>query len=336
AREQLAVYAGSMEIRYLIDRRFEDVLTEIAALKKNSVVLVGPFLRDGTGRDFATVAAIGRISAVSKVPVFGITEASVGAGAVGGQVLSFEAHGKVVADLVLRVLAGERPPPTDAGTTVPMFDDRQLARWKINRRLLPPGIVVLFHESSLWERYRLYIIGALGLIAVQGALIVLLLVQRSQRRRAQRSLADRLRFETLLSNLSAALSSCPAAEIDHEIEPALRRIAEHPRTDRATLWAVDDKAGEGRVLHSWTRGGVPPVDTLVYEDRLPFIFSGLRQGQVLLVPSTSPTGSPDAAADRQTLAQAGTRSTAVAPLIEGGVVVGALSVGTVLEERRWP
>src|SRR5215813_4006079 len=82
AREQLAASAGSMEIRYLMDRKFEDVLTEIAALKKNSVVLVGPFLRDGTGRDFATVAAIGRISAVSKVPVFGITEASVGAAAL--------------------------------------------------------------------------------------------------------------------------------------------------------------------------------------------------------------------------------------------------------------
>jgi ABC-type uncharacterized transport system substrate-binding protein len=82
AREQLAPYARSMEIRYLVDRKFEDVLTEIAALEKDSVVLVGPFLRDGTGRDFAIVTAIGRISAVSKVPVFGITEASVGAGAV--------------------------------------------------------------------------------------------------------------------------------------------------------------------------------------------------------------------------------------------------------------
>ena len=335
AREQLAAHAGSMEIRYLIDRKFEDVLTEIAGLEKNSVVLVGPFLRDGTGRDFTTVAAIGRISAVSKVPVFGITEASVGAGAVGGQVLSFEAHGKVAADLVVRVLAGERPPPTDVGTTIPMFDDRQLARWKMNRRLLPPGSVVLFHEPSLWERYRLYILGAMGLIAVQTALIVLLLVQRSQRRRAQRSLAERLRFETLLSNLSAALASCPAMEIDLAIQIGLRRIVEDLGTDRATLWSLDDKAGEARVLHSWTRAGVPPVNTLVHEGQVPAVFTALRQGQVLRLPS--PSGSPDAATvDRQTLAQMRTLSTAVAPLIEGGVVIGGLSVGMVLEERHWP
>ena len=42
-------------------------------------------------------------------------------------------------------------------------------------------------------------------------------------------------------------------------------------------------------------------------------------------------GSPDEAPiDRQSLARFGTRSTAVAPLVEGGSVVGGLSVGTVL------
>src|SRR5262249_24275159 len=291
AREQLAVYAGSMEIRYLIDRRFEDVLTEIAALNKNSVVLVGPYLRDGTGRDFATVAAIGRISAVSKVPVFGITEASVGAGAVGGQVLSFEAHGKVVADLVLRVLSGERPVPTDAGTTVPMFDDRQLARWKINRRLLPPGSVVLFHEPSLWERYRLYIFVATSLIAVQAALIVLLLVQRSQRRRAQRSLAERLRFETLVSNLSATLASCPTIAIDREITQGLRKIVEDLKTDRAILWRYDVKPGEAHVTHSWNRDGVPPMDSVAHEEQFPVVFREVRRGQVVRL--SVPSGSPD-------------------------------------------
>jgi hypothetical protein len=42
----------------------------------------------------------------------------------------------VAADLALRVLAGERPSPTGEGTTVPMFDDRQIKRWRIDRRRL--------------------------------------------------------------------------------------------------------------------------------------------------------------------------------------------------------
>lgn len=335
AREQLATQAGPIEVRYLSDQSFEDVLKEIAALEKGTVVLVGPFLRDGTGRDFATTTVIGKISAVSKVPVYGITEASVGAGAVGGQVVSFEAHGKVAAELALRVLAGERPPPTDAGVTVPMFDDRQLTRWGIDRRLLPPGSIVLFHEPSLWERYRLYIIGALGLIAVQGALIGLLLVQRAQRRRAQRSLAERLRFETLLSNLSATLASCPTLEIDREIENGLRGVVEDLGADRAGLWALDDKAGEARLTHSWNRDGVPPVDAVTYEDQFPFIYSETRRGRVVRL--SIPPGPPDEySTDARGLVKLGMVSTALAPLVEGGVVMGSLSVGSVYHERHWP
>ena len=57
ARQQLAAYLGSIEISYLVDWPFEDVLQAAAALPKDAVVLAGPFLRDRTGRDFATPAA---------------------------------------------------------------------------------------------------------------------------------------------------------------------------------------------------------------------------------------------------------------------------------------
>lgn len=334
AREQLTAYAGSIDLRYLVDLSFEDMLKEIAALPKDAVVLAGPFLRDGTGRDFATPTVIGRISAVSRVPVFGITEASVGAGAVGGQVLSFEAHGKVVAELAARVLAGEHPSPTDAGTTVPMFDDRQIRRWGIDRRLLPPGSALLFREPSLWERYRGYVVGAAGLLLLQSGLIGFLLVQRVQRRRAQRSLTERLRFETLLSNLSAALASCPTAEVDREIETGLHHVVENLGADRAILWSLDERTHEARSTHSWTRAGVPAMASVVQEDTFPWIYRRIRQGEVLRFPA--PAGSSDKTlSDRNGLAQIGTRSTAIVPLIDRGAVVGCLQVSTVLVERDW-
>ena len=325
ARQQLAAHAGSIEIRYLVDWPFEDVLKAAAAFPKDTVVLAGPFLRDGTGRDFATPWAVSRIAAVSGAPVYGLTEASIGAGVVGGHVLSFEAHGKVAAELALRVLAGERPSPTEAGTTVPMFDDRQLKRWSIDRRHLPVGSVVRFREPSLWELYRGYIVAAGGLVLAQSGLIAGLLVQRAQRRRAQRSLAERLRFETLLSDLSAMLSSCPAAEVDRQVETGLRRIVEDLGVDRAAIRALDDRSDEARLTHSWIREGVPPPETVVEESEAPRVLSRLRQGHaVRLPPSGGPTG--EALLNRQYLARSGTGSSAVVPLIEGNSVVGSLSV----------
>jgi signal transduction histidine kinase len=334
AREQLAAHAGPIEITYLVGSSSETVLKTIAALPKDAVVLAGPFLRDGTGRDFTMNTFMSQMMAVARVPVYGLTEGTIGTGVVGGHVVSFEAHGKVAAGLALLVLAGEHPSPTTEGTTVPTFDDRQLVRWGIDSRLLPPGSVVLFHELSLWERYRSYVIGAAGLVVLQSALIGLLLLQRAQRRRTQRSLADRLRFETLLSNLSPTLSSCPSAAIDREIEMGLRRIVEDLGTDRAILWSLDDRVGEARVTHAWARAGIPPMVTVIKESQFPWILARIREGKVLRLPS--PTDPDEAPVDRHGLAQLGTRSTAVAPLVEGGVVVGGLSVGAVLELRHWP
>ena len=112
-----------------------------------------------------------------------------------------------------------------------MLDSRQIARWGIDRRRLPPDSVVLFHEPSVWERNRGYVIGAISIVLLQSGLIGALLVQRRQRRGAQRTLTERLRFETLLSDLSARLSACPAEEIDRQIETGLRRIVEELGVD---------------------------------------------------------------------------------------------------------
>jgi signal transduction histidine kinase/ABC-type uncharacterized transport system substrate-binding protein len=335
ARNQLAAHAGSIEVRHLVGLSLEKVLEEIAALPEHSVVLVGAFLRDATGRDFTTPAVISRIAAVSGVPVYTLTETAIGTGAVGGQVVSFEVHGKVAAELALRVLAGERPPPTGAGTTVPMFDDRQIKRWGIDRRLLPAGSVVRFREPSLWDLYRGYVVAGAGVLLVQSGLIAGLLVQRAQRRRAQRSLAERLRFETLLSDLSAMLSACSAAEVDREIETGLRRIVEDLAFDRAAIWTLTEAADEARLTHAWIREGVGPPPAVVQEREAPRIFSQLRQGHVVhLLLSGDPSAEP--LIDGQALSRFGVRSIVLVPLIAGHSVVGGLSAGMVLEERRWP
>ena len=187
ARQQLAMRSGSVEVEYLAGPVLEDVLKAVAALPTRTVVLVGPFLRDVTGRDFVMPEAIGRIAASSSVPTYGVMDSAVGAGAVGGHVVSFEAHGRTAADLALRVLSGERPPPTEASTTVSMVDARQLARWQLDARRLPAGTVVRFRELSAWERYRWWIVGAATLVLVQSVLIAALLVHRALRRRAERA-----------------------------------------------------------------------------------------------------------------------------------------------------
>ena len=156
-----------------------------------------------------------------------------------------------------------------------------------------------------------------------------------ERRRAEESVAERLRFETLLSDLSVMLSASPAAEVDRQIEAALRRIVEGLAVDLAWVWALPDRSDEVRLTHSWTRSGVPPLPAVIRESEAPGIFSRLRQGHVVrLSQSEDPSG--ELSVDRQSLTRFGTRSTAVVPLVAGAAVLGGLAVGTARAERLWP
>ena len=77
---------------------------------------------------------------------------------------------------------------------------------------------MLFHEPSLWG----YVGAAVSVLLVQGGFIGVL-VQRAQRRRAQRNLPERPRFETLAHRANLVSSSAwgPAVDLDVNVVVAL-------------------------------------------------------------------------------------------------------------------
>ena len=84
-------------------------------------------------------------------------------------------------------MAGESPaaipfPSEDTYTAV--YDWRELKRWGIPEKSLPPGSTLLYKEFSLWESYRWYIIGILTFCLVESFLVVVLVLNLRNRRRA--------------------------------------------------------------------------------------------------------------------------------------------------------
>lgn len=335
ARQQLAAGRTDVVVTYLTGRTLQEVVAQVATLPRDTVILAGAFLRDATGQDFDTRDAIARIAAAASVPVYVVQDHAVGTGSVGGSVVSYEAHGRMAAHLALRVLSGERPEPENANTTVPMFDTRALRRWGLDEHRLPSDRILLFHEPSAWERHRWIIVGAVVLLLLQSALIVALLVHRALRRRVRHALAERLRFETLLSDLSAMFATGPVSDVDRQIETGLRRLVEDLGVDRATVGALAPASDQVRVTHSWARAGVAPLREMIRGRTAPWIVSRLRQGHVIRFARLDDL--PDeAAVDRQSLAQFGTGSAIVVPLLAGDSPVSSLAVATLREGRRWP
>jgi signal transduction histidine kinase len=335
ARAQLERLEHPIPITYLDDLPIEALAERLGALPPRTVVLLGPFNRDGAGQDLAPRIAAARFAAASSVPVYTPVENNVGTGVVGGRVVSFEAQGRRQAELAARMLKGERPPPHGDGTNVYRFDARQLRRWSLDAQRLPAGSVVLFDEPSLWQTYRGYLVGGAVLLVLQSWLITGLLLSRAQRRKAQRALAEQLRFETLVSDVLATLITRSAGGVDTQVERALALIGGNLDMDRVLLAERNEARHSADITHLWEREGVPPRPPSVPWAEFPWISRRVRAGHVVVATLRQPLP-PEADTDQRSMAALGTRSLLAIPLMVDGVVVGVLSCATIHAGREWP
>jgi signal transduction histidine kinase len=159
--------------------------------------------------------------------------------------------------------------------------------------------------------------------------------ERGRRRRAELSLGERLRFETLLADQVATFSSVSAADVDREIQRALRRIADFLGVDWGSLAEYSHDRRTARITHSWVAEGVDRQPSALGVEELPWVVSCLQRGEVVRFSRVDDLPEGPAAVDRWTLLAMGIKSQVAVPLIVEGVVVGALAFSTLRAERAW-
>src|SRR5438270_1593038 len=146
-------------------------------------------------------------------------------------------------------------------------------------------------------------------------------------------LEERLRFETLLSDLSAKLIHVAAGGLDAALEGALRQMITFLGVDRGNL----DEYSEGRpgVRVCWAEPDVETLPSILEAGQFPWTAGTLRRGGVVRFPRTDALPE-EAATDRASYERLGTRSHLSIPLQAGGPMLGVLSFDSVRAERDWP
>lgn len=182
-------YAGRVGITWLTHMPFEEQVRRVAVLPPGSAVGYSSMILDATGIPYEHSLTLDRVCAEANAPVFGTCEEQFGYGIVGGLLVPLSGLGREAARVAAHVLKGE--PCEDVrvpgpGSGAPVFDWRQLRRWRIDEASLPPGSTVRFRQPGAWEQYRWYILGALAVILCQGGALGGLLLQRTWRRRAEK------------------------------------------------------------------------------------------------------------------------------------------------------
>jgi C4-dicarboxylate-specific signal transduction histidine kinase len=187
--------------------------------------------------------------------------------------------------------------------------------------------------SGEWVVWQI-VVGATLILSLL-LLAIGLMFERAGRRRAEVLLGERLRFETLLSEQVATFSRISAADVDREIQRALRRIADVLGVDWGNLTEYSDGSRTARVTHWWVADGVGPQPSAIGFEEIPWVVTRLRRGELVRFSRIDELPESEAEVDRQTYRRLGIKSQVAVPLTVEGTVVGALAFSTVGTERAW-
>ena len=134
-----------------------EMLSTVKTLPADSLIFYVRYSPVTKGRVIYPGEMLPEIVRAAPVPIYCSLDMYLGTGVVGGVMRSGEATGARLGQLALKVLEGTAPEsiPIESAQIKPMFDWRQLQRWRIDESQLPPGSEIRFRVPSAWEAGRL-------------------------------------------------------------------------------------------------------------------------------------------------------------------------------------
>jgi PAS domain S-box-containing protein len=175
---------------------------------------------------------------------------------------------------------------------------------------------------------------------LDGSVVNVLGISRdiTERKQTEEALDERLCFETLVTELSAAFANLSPNEVDREIDKWLQTLVEFLGVDRASFFQFGEDWTTLYRSHSYTVPGIeplprPPIDL---KNQFPWIADQLRQG-VTVKWSRIPDDMPEEAAkEKEFVARLGVKSSLNIPVVMGGSVNCAITFTSIANYHDWP
>jgi PAS domain S-box-containing protein len=262
-RSEFRQFENRVNFIWLNDLSLDEILRRTSSLPPHSFIFLLLMMRDASGVTHNGDEVLQKIHAVANAPINGIYRQQLGFGIVGGRLEDTQAAAVDAAGVAVRILQGEPAssfPPKVSRSLPPQYDWRELQRWNIDEKSLPPNSTVLFRTPTFWQQHRTLIIGVASVGVAQALLIFALVANLVRRRLVERSLgkseervtlaaeAARLgvwEMNTLTGEIWASDKAREIFEFDADLP--LNRAAVSARVhpeDRAAREAVIDRAIE--------------------------------------------------------------------------------------------
>jgi transcriptional regulator with GAF, ATPase, and Fis domain len=149
-------------------------------------------------------------------------------------------------------------------------------------------------------------------------------------------LNEQLRFETLLTHLSALFINFPSTFVGGQIEKGLRLIVEFLDMDRGMLALFDEDSGAVRTVWSYTVPGVGFPEAEDLNSCFPWYAKMLVRGAPIVLPRIPDDFPEEAVEEQEYYITAGIKAGMTIPIKVRGAVFGACVFLSKREVRLWP
>lgn len=173
---------------------FEEILAALRLVPPDALVIASSFTHDKESRYLAAFDSGQRIAAASRAPVVSQNTSRLGQGFLVGNTNVGYQHGRVAAQMALRVLRGEPPASIGLqkhGALQMLVDYAALKRFGLSPSSFPAGTRIVNRPADWSDYYAsnpLVVWAALGFILLQFGIIAALFVNTERRRRAELAL----------------------------------------------------------------------------------------------------------------------------------------------------
>jgi PAS domain S-box-containing protein len=157
----------------------------------------------------------------------------------------------------------------------------------------------------------------------------------TERKRAEEALAEQLRFERLISELSTDFMKLSLVEVDSEINKGLRSITEFFDADRCSIGLFSEDGAQLALAFEYHSTGAEPAPEFLSKEQLPWYLEQLIRGNPVVINRVEDFP-PEAQNERRLCLTKGMKSLLSMPLISREKTLGSCALVSVRAERVWP
>ena len=197
---------------------------------------------------------------------------------------------------------------------------------------IPHAIPDLTTLKRAW-RICCYPLKTDGGTVLGASLVVQDITEQKMKEAAQ---VERLKFEALLSTLSATFINVTVGDVDGKIVQGLQKIVDFLGFDRSTVWRLDSDSGEMICTHSYELPGIKPPLPVLPAGLVPVWNAMVFRDEIFKVSDVDELPDNFWREKQYCKDRGGIRSIMFIPASVGGVVVGFITFVSYSVKRDWP